>query len=187
VENRKRGAMNFKNIGRNVRISPMVRIYGEENIEIGNNVRIDDFCILSAVGGSLKIGDHIHIACYTSLFAGGGIILEDFSQISSRSSLYSKNDNYKGHALAGPCIYDKYKLVDSRPILMKRHSLLGVNSVILPGVVLHEGAVVGAFSLVKKECLPWCVYAGVPVKQIGERGSDIMIDYEKKFLEEYHE
>jgi serine acetyltransferase len=37
----------FKSIGENVLLSSKASIYGPENIEIGNNVRIDDFCILS--------------------------------------------------------------------------------------------------------------------------------------------
>ena len=37
----------FKRIGENVLISRKASIYQPELIEIGNNVRIDDFCILS--------------------------------------------------------------------------------------------------------------------------------------------
>ncbi len=46
----------FKSLGQNVRISSDARIYGAENISIGNNVRIDDFVILAAVGGSITKG-----------------------------------------------------------------------------------------------------------------------------------
>ena len=41
----------FKSIGKNVKISSDARIYGPENISIGNNVRIDDFAIISATNG----------------------------------------------------------------------------------------------------------------------------------------
>lgn len=41
----------FKSLGKNVLISDKSSIYSPENISIGNNVRIDDFCILSAGGG----------------------------------------------------------------------------------------------------------------------------------------
>ena len=42
----------FKSIGKNVLISRKTSIYGAQNITIGNNVRIDDFCVLS---GNIKI------------------------------------------------------------------------------------------------------------------------------------
>ena len=39
--------LGFKKIGNNVSLSRYAQIYGIKDIEIGNNVRIDDFCILS--------------------------------------------------------------------------------------------------------------------------------------------
>ena len=56
----------FKKVGKNVSISDKCSIYNAKNIEIGSNVRIDDFVILSAGEGGIKIGSHIHIACYAS-------------------------------------------------------------------------------------------------------------------------
>ena len=40
----------FAEIGHNVLVSKKASIYKPELIEIGNNVRIDDFCILSGKG-----------------------------------------------------------------------------------------------------------------------------------------
>ena len=40
----------FKSLGENVLISDKTSIYSPENISIGNDVRIDDFSILSAGG-----------------------------------------------------------------------------------------------------------------------------------------
>ena len=37
----------FKSVGNNVLISRKASIFSPENISIGNNVRIDDFCLLS--------------------------------------------------------------------------------------------------------------------------------------------
>jgi len=71
----------FKSIGENVLLSSKASIYGPENIEIGNNVRIDDFCILS---GKIKLGSYIHIAAYSALFGGEeSITMEDFTGLSS--------------------------------------------------------------------------------------------------------
>jgi galactoside O-acetyltransferase len=41
----------FRALGKNVRISSDARIYGQQNIAIGDDVRIYDFAILSASNG----------------------------------------------------------------------------------------------------------------------------------------
>ena len=50
--------LGFKSIGGGCKISRYARFYGINNMVIGDNVRIDDFCILS---GKLTIGSNIHI------------------------------------------------------------------------------------------------------------------------------
>ena len=68
----------FKQIGTNVLISSDARIYGQENISIGNNVRIDDFVTISALNGFVDIKNNVFIArgCHLSGFFG--IILNTF-------------------------------------------------------------------------------------------------------------
>ena len=59
----------FKSLGTNVLISNKVSIYGAEFISIGDNVRIDDFCILS---GKITFGNNIHIGAGSVVIGGGG-------------------------------------------------------------------------------------------------------------------
>lgn len=40
--------MGFASVGENVLISTKASFYGISKIHIGNNVRIDDFCVISA-------------------------------------------------------------------------------------------------------------------------------------------
>ena len=56
----------FKSVGSNVSISNKTSIYNPQNITIGNNVRIDDFCFLSAGIGGIQIGNYIHISIYSN-------------------------------------------------------------------------------------------------------------------------
>jgi galactoside O-acetyltransferase len=56
--------LGLKSFGRNVLISRKCSIYGGENMAFGNNVRIDDFCILS---GEITIGNYCHIAAGVNL------------------------------------------------------------------------------------------------------------------------
>ena len=46
--------LKLKSFGKNIKISPNVTIIGSENIQMGDNVRIDDYTIISAKEGFLK-------------------------------------------------------------------------------------------------------------------------------------
>jgi len=170
-------AIDFKSIGKNVLISRFARLYSPSTLSIGDNVRIDDFCILS---GDIKLGSHIHIGAYCALYGAGGIRMCDFSGLSSRVSIYSASDDYLGGALTNPCIPDKYREIDTGIVKMEKHSLIGANSVVLPNSTLGEGAVVGAISLVKGNLSEWSIYAGIPAKRIKNRDREIIYKYERE-------
>ena len=71
--------MAFKKIGKNVKISDKSSIYNSNEIEIGDNTRIDDFCVIS---GRVTFGRNVHVAVLSSISGGTeGIMLEDFSGI----------------------------------------------------------------------------------------------------------
>lgn len=70
-------SMGFASVGENVEISDSASFYGSSRIKIGNNVRIDDFCVISAGKGGIDIGNYIHIAVYTSLIGSEKITLND--------------------------------------------------------------------------------------------------------------
>ena len=175
----------FKSFGKNVLISKKASIYGAKNMTIGNNVRVDDFCILS---GKITCGNYIHISAYTSLFAGGiGIELEDFTTISSRCVIYAITDDYSGNFMTNPMIYDKYRNVIGSKIIVKKHSIIGSGSTIIPNgkskLVIEEGTSVGAMSLIKNNTSAWNIYCGIPAKIIKKRNKNIL-ELEKQFLEE---
>lgn len=162
----------FKSIGNNVLISKKASIYGAEKISIGNNVRIDDFCILS---GKINLGNYIHIAAYSALYGGNvGIILNDFVNISSRVVIYAISDDYSGEFMTNPMIPDEYKNVIAKSVILEKHCIVGSNSTILPGAILHEGVAIGAHSLVNKKCIQWKIYVGVPVKILKDRKRDLL-------------
>lgn len=171
-------ALPFKKIGQNVQISKTSNFYNMEDIEIGDNVRIDDFSLIS---GKIKIGSYVHIASYVGLHGRFGITLHDFSGISSKSTLFSGSDDYSGNYLTNPTVPEEFTRVDGRPIVLQRHSLLGANTIVLPGVNVGEGAATGAFCLVNRDLDPWKIYTGIPCKMIKDRSRRIL-ELEKDFL-----
>jgi dTDP-4-amino-4,6-dideoxy-D-glucose acyltransferase len=170
----------FKSFGENVLISDKCCIYSPQNIEIGNNVRIDDFVILSP-STSLKIGNYVHIGCYTSIIGKGEIILEDFVGISGRVSIYSSSDDYTGMSMTNPMIPNEFKKVINGKVHIKKHSIVGTVSVILPNVIIGTGCSIYAQTLIKSDCEDFGVYSGNPSKLVGKRLKKFL-DYEKKFI-----
>ncbi|MFA7906794.1 acyltransferase [Enterobacter cloacae] len=164
----------FASVGDNVFISTKASFYGSSKIHIGNNVRIDDFCVISAGEGGVYIGNYIHIAVYSSLIGSGRITLMDYSNISSRVSIYSSNDDYSGNCMSNPMVPTEFTNVMHAPVVIGRHVIIGSGSVILPGVVLGDGAAIGALSLVKDNCDNFYIYAGNPLKKIKQRTQNLL-------------
>jgi len=162
----------FARIGKNVHISQKASIYSPELIEIGDNVRIDDFCILS---GKIMIGNYVHIAAGCYLFAGdAGIELNDFSGLSSRVTIYAVSDDYSGDFLTNPTVPGEYRRVVQAKVVLEKHVLIGSGSTILPGVVISEGAAIGAMSLISRNIESWKVVVGIPARIVNERSRKIL-------------
>ena len=172
--------LGLKRYGFNVKISRKASLYGADRIAIGSNVRIDDFCILS---GCICIGNNVHIAAYTALYgAEEGIVISDFANISSRVCLYAVSDDYSGNSMTNPTVPDEFKQVFERRVFIGRHVIIGSGSTVLPGVSIAEGCAIGAMSLCKKSTESWGIYAGIPVKKIGNREKKLL-ELEKAFVD----
>jgi galactoside O-acetyltransferase len=163
--------LGFKSIGNNVLISRFARFYGTENMEIGNHVRIDDFCILS---GKIKLGSYIHISAYCALYGQYGIKMEDYTGLSPRCTLFSAIDDFSGNYLIGPMVKEEYTNITRGQITIKQYSQIGAGTVIFPKITIDEGVAVGAMSLIKKNLEKWTIYAGIPAKKKRERNKQLL-------------
>jgi len=170
--------LGFKSFGKNVFISRHARLYGTENMSFGDNVRIDDFCILS---GNIFIGSFIHISAYVGLYGKAGIEINDYSGISPGCRLFSASDDFSGDFFIGPMVEQEYIHLICGKIILKRYVQIGANSIVLPGVTLEEGSVTGAMSLINKNTNSWKMYAGIPATCIKERNKGLLdLKHEKK-------
>jgi len=171
--------MGFKSIGRNVKVSDKASIYDCEKIEIGDNSRIDDFCVIS---GNVKIGGNVHVTPMC-LIAGGceGVIFEDFTTLAYGVKVFTQSDDYSGETMVNSTVPKQYKNEFFKGVLLKKHSIVGAGSVIMPGVTLEEGASIGAMSLVLESTEAWSLYVGVPAKKIKNK-SNGLLKLEKEYL-----
>jgi len=173
--------MGFKFIGKNVKLSDKTSIYNHENIEIGDNSRIDDFCVIS---GKIKIGRNVYIAPFC-LLAGGenGIIIDDFAGLSYKVQVFTQTDDYSGATMTNSTIPLKYKKEIKTTVFIGRHSAIGAGVIIMLGVKIGEGSAIGAMSLVRKSTEEWTTYLGNPAKKIKRRKKDLL-KLEKEYLKE---
>lgn len=171
----------FASVGENVQLSDRASFYGADRIVVGDNVRIDDFCVISAGLGGICIGNHVHIAVGASLIGAGKITLCDYVGVSSRTSIYSSNDDYSGTVMTGPTLPTEFTNVRHADVWLGKHVVVGSGSVILPGVTLEDGVIVGALSLVNGNCKAFGIYAGTPARRVKERRRDLL-ELEQRFL-----
>lgn len=175
-------SIGFAKIGTNVLISKKASIYSPHKISIESNVRIDDFVILS---GHILIGNYVHIAPYSGIFAGDvGVEFNDFSGVSGNVMVYAITDDYSGKFLVGPTVPDEFRGITSKKIILNKHCHVGTGSVLLPGSILKTGASLGAMSMVYNRKMPeWSFCSGIPAKKISDREKIESLRLEKKLLE----
>lgn len=177
-------AMGFKSIGKNVRVSDKASIYDPESIALGDNSRIDDFCVVS---GKISIGRYCHITPMC-LVAGGevGITLSDFCTLAYGVKVFAQSDDYSGRTMVNSLVPKKFKNEYLAEVLLERQVIVGAGSIIFPGVTIREGCSVGAMTLVSKSTQPWGIYAGNPARRIKDRKQDLL-ELEEQFLKEQQE
>ena len=174
--------MGFKAVGKNVQIAKNNTIIGLDKISIGDNVRIDGYCIFVSSGeGSIDIGSYIHIGAWCYLSASEKIRLSDFSGLSQNVKIYTANDDYSGQTLTNPTVPREYTNVMRGEVSIGKHAIVGSGSVILPNTTIGEGASIGALSLVTKDMDDWGVYFGSPAKKLKNR-SKKLLELEQQLL-----
>ena len=161
----------FKRLGKNVKISKKSSIYTPNEICIGNNVRIDDFTILS---GKIDIGNYVHISAYTALYGEYGIKIGNYCGCSPRSIIFSATDDFSGEYMISPMVPEEYTNIIGGQVVLEDFVQLGANTIVMPKIIIHQGSAIGALSFVNKDIDEWGIYAGVPAKRIKERSKKIL-------------
>jgi acetyltransferase-like isoleucine patch superfamily enzyme len=173
-------------VGQDVIVWPMAKIVSPEMISIADSVIIDDFVFLMG-GTRTSIGSFVHIASFTSITGGGEFVMEDFTTLSSGVRVFTGNEDYSGGGLTGSGVPFPYRVPIRSFIHIKKHVIVGAEAVILPGVTMGEGAVVGANSLVRKDCAPWTIYAGSPARALKVRPREKILELEAQLRRELYD
>jgi acetyltransferase-like isoleucine patch superfamily enzyme len=117
------------------------------------------------VGKGCFIGDNVRI----DTSHADMITLEDGVSLAGGSRLLCHQRDFTDYHVGSDYNALGYSI---KPIVLKKGCLIGMESFVLPGVTVGEGAIVGAGSLVTKDIPAWTVATGRPakvIKQITER------------------
>lgn len=133
----------LKKLGKGTIIKEGVTIYFPENVEIGENVTINEFCFIDGYGG-VRIGNFVRIA------HGVSIISEDhgFSVTNKPIYLFKKK---------------------SSPVNIGNDVWIGCKATILKGVSVGKGCVIGANSVVVSDIPEHSVAVGCPARVVRKR------------------
>lgn len=113
------------------------------------------------VGKGCFIGDYVRVdTSHTDM-----IIIEDSVSIASGSRLLCHQRDFSDY-----CVGDDYMKLGYtvKPIHLKKGCLIGMESFVMPGVTVGDGAIIGAGSLVTKDIPAWTIAAGRPARVVKE-------------------
>ncbi|OQX95491.1 hypothetical protein B6I21_05155 [candidate division KSB1 bacterium 4572_119] len=175
-------------VGRNVAFGTNIAIRHPHKIHIGDNVVIDDHCVLDAKGEGnkgLKIGNGVFVGRNTILTChDGDIVLEDNVNIgfncviSSLGSIVIK----KNHLMAAFCylvggdhVADKtdvpilYQGRTAKGIVLEENIWLGAGVAVLDGSTVGRDSIVGAHAVVNGNIDEYSIAVGIPAKTVRDR------------------
>ena len=120
------------------------------------------------IGKNVFIGDHVRIdAGHAEL-----IYIDDYAHITGGCRLLCHQRDLKGYYRGDNAAKLKYRLGE---IHIGKGVMIGMESMIMPGVTIGDGAIIGAASLVSRDIPSWTIATGSPakvVKEIKEREID---------------
>jgi acetyltransferase-like isoleucine patch superfamily enzyme len=153
----------LEGMGLDVFIDRGVSIRGANNITVGSNVYIDELTILRAEEGYLEISNDVKIGACNIIMADVGISILQGSTTAAFCKIYSITHT-PGKGSRSTMVNSSKKYLEGGKIIVGVGALIGVDSILLPGVYIGNYSTVGANSVVKEDVSDYSVVAGNPAR-----------------------
>ena len=113
------------------------------------------------VGKDIFVGDNVRI----DLNHADKIYIGDHTHITSGCRLLCHQRDLRNYFVGDDSAKLPYKLGE---IHIGKGCMIGMETMIMPGVTIGDGAIIGAFSLVTKDIPAWTIATGRPAKVVKE-------------------
>jgi virginiamycin A acetyltransferase len=129
---------------------------------------VDSFVKIKPAGGTgdVYVGENTIINSGCVLYTGNGITIGKSCAVAANCTFAPVNHAYQSKDVL---IRDQGFPPGKGGIIIEDDVWIGANCVILDGAYVPKGAVIGAGTIVRGRLEPYGVYAGTPLKKIGER------------------
>jgi virginiamycin A acetyltransferase len=158
-------------IAQTARISKLADIEDSvrgSKIIIEDGVVLDSFVKVKPVGGigDVIIGSQSQINSGCVIYSGNGVRIGQRVLIAANCTFASVNHEFGDR----DCDIATQGFRPSKGgILVEDDVWIGAGTVLLDGAIVRRGAIIGAMSLVRGELEPYGIYAGNPLRKLGER------------------
>jgi acetyltransferase-like isoleucine patch superfamily enzyme len=175
----------FKVVGKRVVFGRNIALRQPQKISIGNDVIIDDECLLDAKGEEnqgILIGDYVTLGRFSSLVCkDADIEIGSHVNIGSSVKIITANqgrifignsiDIGSGSHFSGgsydysdPDVLPSTRRVETKGIVVEDLAWIGAGVIVLDGVTIGTKSIVGAGAVVTKDIPPNSLAAGVPAE-----------------------
>jgi lipopolysaccharide O-acetyltransferase len=122
---------------------------------------INEFLI--EFGEDVQINDYVHIAAIESVKIGNNVLIA--------SKVFITDHNHGNYGDAPEPHSDPFEAPEKRqlltnPVIIEDNVWIGESVTILPGVIIKQGSIIGAMSVVTKTIPPNSIAVGAPAKVI---------------------
>jgi acetyltransferase-like isoleucine patch superfamily enzyme len=158
----------FQHIGAGSRIVPPFRCAQLHQISLGENVIIHADCWITAVndpddkGVKLSVGSHTGIGMGATIAAAKQVVIGE--NVLLARNVYIADHSHAFKDITVPI--SRQGIDNIKPVFIGRHTWLGQNTVILPGVTIGEHCVIGANSVVNRSIPDFSIAAGAPARVV---------------------
>lgn len=182
----------FRRAGRKVFIAAGVTLRHPRNIELGDEVILDEGCVLDARGdqgerirlgnrvfvsrqahissrdGNIAVGDNVSFGPFAIVHSVDTSTVRIGSNVMIAANCYLVGSpDYRHERTDIPMLDQGFK--EGRGIEIGDDVWIGASTVVLDGARIGQGSIIGAMSLVRGEIPPYSIAFGVPATVRGRR------------------